>query len=69
MLDAHLSKRSHLVGNGLTLADFAVAAPLFYADKGGLPVDPYAHLRDWFGRVSALPAWRETAPQFPAAAA
>jgi glutathione S-transferase len=69
MLDAHLAKRSHLVGHGLTLADFAVAAPLFYADKSGLPVDGYASVRDWFGRVSALPAWRDTAPQFPAAAA
>jgi glutathione S-transferase len=69
MLDAHLSNRSHLVGNGPTLADFAVAAPLFYADKGGLPVESYGHVRDWFARVSALPTWRETAPQFPAAAA
>jgi hypothetical protein len=34
-----------------------------------LPVEPYAKLRDWFGRVSALPAWKETAPQAPAAAA
>jgi glutathione S-transferase len=69
MLDAHLAKQPYLVGKDLTIADFAVAAPLFYSQQGGLPVEPYAKLREWFGRVSALPAWKETAPQFPAAAA
>ena len=69
LLDAHLAKQPYLVGKALTLADFSVAAPLFYGEKAGLPVAPYAHVRDWFGRVSALPAWKDTAPQFPAAAA
>ena len=69
LLDAQLAKGPYLVGNELTLADFAVAAPLFYIQQGGLPVESYAKLRDWFGRVSALPAWKETAPQAPAAAA
>jgi glutathione S-transferase len=69
VLEAQLGKQPYLIGNELTLADFAVAAPLFYAQQSGLPVEPYVKLRDWFGRVSALPAWKETAPQFPAAAA
>lgn len=69
ILDAQLAKGPYLVGKELTLADFAVAAPLFYIQQGGLPVEPYAKLRDWFGRVSALPAWKDTAPQAPAAAA
>ena len=68
VLDAHLAKQSYLVGNEPTLADFSVAAPLFYAQEAELPIGPYAQLRDWFGRISALPAWRETAPA-PAAAA
>jgi glutathione S-transferase len=68
VLDAHLTKQPYLVGKNLSLADFSVAAPLFYADRADLPVAPYAHIKDWFARVSALPAWRETAPQ-PAAAA
>jgi glutathione S-transferase len=69
VLDAHLSKSSYLVGTGVTLADFAVAAPLFYAKEAELPLAPYAHVRDWFARVSALPAWRDTAPERPSAAA
>ena len=29
---------------------------------GELPVAPYARIQEWFARVSALPAWRDTAP-------
>jgi glutathione S-transferase len=69
MLDEHLAKQSYLVGKELTLADFSVAAPLFYADRAAMPLQPYAKVRDWFARVSALPCWQETAPQPLAAAA
>jgi glutathione S-transferase len=69
MLDAHLGKHQYLVGNALTIADFAVAAPLLYAQQAEMPLGPYGNLRAWFDRVAALPCWRETAPQFPAAAA
>jgi glutathione S-transferase len=69
VLDAHLSKQSFLVGNEATLADFSVAAPLFYSKEVELPLAPYAHVRDWFSRVSALPAWQNTAPAQAAAAA
>jgi glutathione S-transferase len=68
VLDAHLARQPYLVGKELTIADFSVAAPLFYADRADLPVGPYRHVQQWFSRVSALPAWRDTAPQ-PAAAA
>ena len=33
VLDAHLAKQPYLVGKEMTLADFSVAAPLFYADR------------------------------------
>ena len=69
VLDAHVAKQSYLVGKDLTLADFAVAAPLFYAKQSEMPLEPYPNARRWFERVSALPCWRETAPQLPAAAA
>ena len=69
MLDAHLAKQKFLAGDTLTIADFTVAAPLFYAKEAEMPLGPYANLRAWFERVAALPCWRETAPQFPAAAA
>ncbi len=68
MLDAHLARQKYLVGNALTIADFAVAAPLFHAKAAEMPLGPYTALRDWFDRVSTVPAWRETAPQLAAAA-
>jgi glutathione S-transferase len=70
MLDAHLAKRTHLVGNALTLADFSAAASIAYAKEAEMPLAAYSHIQDWYARVSALPAWRETAPgPLPAAAA
>jgi glutathione S-transferase len=69
MLDAHLSGRSYLVGNALTLADFAVAGAVAYAKEAELPLAPYSHVRDWLARVQALPAWRDTAPAPVTAAA
>jgi glutathione S-transferase len=68
ILEGHLSSRSHLVGDGLTLADFTVVSPLVYAAECELPLDAYPRLRDWSARVLALPAWRDTAPS-PAAQA
>jgi len=68
MLDAHLAKQPYLVGQEVTLADFAVAAAMIYAREVELPIGPYANLRGWFERVMALPCWRETAPQMRAAA-
>jgi glutathione S-transferase len=69
VLDAHLAKQRYLAGNDVTLADFSVAAPLFHAQAADIPVAPYGRVQEWFARVSALPCWRETAPQQPAAAA
>lgn len=69
VLDAHLAKQPYLVGNDVTLADFAVAAPLFYAERADLPLGDYRHIGEWFGRVAALPCWKETAPQVSAPAA
>jgi glutathione S-transferase len=62
VLDAHLGRQPYLVGRDLTIADFAVAAPLFYIKEAELPLGPYSHIRGWFERVAALPAWRDTAP-------
>jgi glutathione S-transferase len=67
MLEAHLAKHPCLAGTGMTLADFSVVAPLYYAEKAELPLAPYPHIRDWFARVSSLPAWRDTAPAAAAA--
>jgi glutathione S-transferase len=69
MLDAHLGKHKYLAGDALTVADFAVAASMLYAERAEMPLGPYTNVRTWFERVTGLPCWRETAPQLPAVAA
>ncbi len=68
VLEAHLGQQPYLAGKDITLADFSVAAPLFHTQGAGFPVGPYKKVQDWFGRVSALPCWGQTAPQLAAAA-
>jgi glutathione S-transferase len=68
VLDDHLAKQPYLAGKDVTIADFSVAAPLFYAQGAALPLEPYPRVREWFGRVAALPCWQQTAPPMPAAA-
>jgi glutathione S-transferase len=60
VLDKHLAGRRWLVGEAVTLADFAVAPPLMYRERARLPLDEYPHLLAWFERVQALAAWRDS---------
>ncbi|GAB2847094.1 glutathione S-transferase family protein [Pseudoduganella ginsengisoli] len=60
VLDGHLKDRQWLVGDHVTLADYAVAAPLMYRVKASLPVDQYPNMLAWFSRVQQLPAWQQT---------
>jgi glutathione S-transferase len=60
VLDKHLATRRWLVWDGVTLADYAVAAPLMYRERARLPLDDYPHLLAWFERVQALPAWKNS---------
>ena len=63
VLDQHLAAHPYLVGDTLTLADFAVVAPLFYGERAKIPLEKYGNIRSWFAKQAALPAWRETAPK------
>jgi glutathione S-transferase len=69
VLEEHLAGQPYLVGDALTLADFTVAGPLLYAERARLPLADYPKLREWSGRVFALPCWKNVAPQAHAAAA
>jgi glutathione S-transferase len=62
VLDEHLGRRDWLCGGAVTLADYAVAAPLMYVERARVPVSQYKHLLAWFDRVKDLPAWRHTEP-------
>ncbi len=62
VLDGHLEGRDWLVGDGITLADIAVAVSFMYAVPGQYPLEDYANIKRWFAQVEALPAWVNTAP-------
>ena len=65
VLDAHLAGRTWAALERLTLADFSLAASFALAGPARLPIERYANLRAWLGRVQALEAWQRTAPQLP----
>jgi glutathione S-transferase len=59
VLEAHLHGRRWLLGDPLTIADFAVGAPLAMAEAGQYPLAQYPEITRWYGTLSALPAWRK----------
>jgi glutathione S-transferase len=59
VLDEHLKGRRHIVGDGLTVADFAVGAFLPHATEAKIPVDRFPEINRWYAGLEALPAWRE----------
>ncbi|MBW8722916.1 MAG: glutathione S-transferase family protein [Polaromonas sp.] len=69
VLDAHLKGRRYLVGDALSVADFAVGITLPYAGKTGMPLENFPEIRRWHARLDALPAWREPFPPLQAAQA
>jgi glutathione S-transferase len=62
ILDAHLAGRQWVLHDRLTLADFALAAPLMSSADAKLPVAEFGNLQSWFSRIKELPEWRDTNP-------
>ncbi len=59
-LNAHLKGRQYLCGDKLSVADFAVGAPLIMAQPASLPLESYGEISRWYANLSALPAWQQT---------
>lgn len=68
ILDSHLHDRQWLVGDSLTVADFAVAIILPYAERARIPLDEFPAIRRWHERLNELQAWREPFPALAEAA-
>jgi glutathione S-transferase len=69
VLDTHLAGRRYVLGDTLTIADFALAGTLPYAEAARIPVDGFNAIDRWHARLNELPAWREPFPAPRAAAA
>lgn len=63
VLDAQLADRTWVTGDALTIADYAIAADLMYAEPAGLDLTPLPHVMRWRGCLSDLPAWKQTEPR------
>lgn len=67
VLDKHLQGRRYLLGDTLSVADFAAATMLPWKDAAQLPLDGCPRLTEWYARIEALPAWRQPYPDAEAA--
>jgi glutathione S-transferase len=63
LIEAVLEKNDWLVGDGPTLADFAVGAGLTYAAPIRLPLEDYPAVAAWNARLCELKGWKRSAPQ------
>ena len=63
VLNDHLRGRKYLLGDALTIADFATAITLPYAAKAKIPVEEFPEIMRWHARLNELPAWREPFPK------
>lgn len=60
VLNKHLATRQWMCGEALSLADFALAAPLADQHRSRYPLADFIHLQRWQRQVQALPAWGAT---------
>jgi glutathione S-transferase len=56
-LDRELADKDFAIGALPTIADLAVYAYVTLSPEGGIPLDPYPHVRAWISRVEALPGF------------
>ncbi len=57
VLDKELAKRAYLAGDAPTIADVALYTYTAHAPEGGVPLEPYGHVRAWLARIEALPGF------------
>jgi len=60
ILDDHLVDREWICESGLSLADFAIAAPLADQHRAKFPVTALPNLQRWLKQVQALDAWKSS---------
>lgn len=68
ILNDHLKGRRFILGDTLTIADFAVGACLPYAEGAKIPLQGFTEIARWADRLNELPAWRDPYPATKAAA-
>ncbi|MBR1220733.1 glutathione S-transferase family protein [Bradyrhizobium sp. U87765 SZCCT0131] len=67
VLNGHLRTHRYAAGDDITIADFALASGLPYADDTHVPFADFPHIVRWYTQLDALPAWRDPYPARTAA--
>jgi glutathione S-transferase len=62
VIDRTLGNREWIAGSRISIADFALAAPLPLAGQAHIPVADFPNLANWFSRIEQLPAWKDSSP-------
>ena len=62
VLDDQLARNKYVVGDTLSLADFALGGNFSYAPKSGLPMAELSNIRRWLDALDEIPAWKASAP-------
>jgi len=60
VLDTELGRHRYVAGDRLTVADFALVAPLGHSETARFPLEPYRGIARWVADMKALPAWDKT---------
>ena len=63
-MDDHLSQRTWLAADEITIADLACYSYVAHAPEGGIPLEPFPSVLRWVGAVEAQP-WFEPMPASP----
>lgn len=61
VLENHLKNRDWLVGNDLTLADFAVGSFLTLTQMARYPIGQYSEIARWYSNLEKIPSWQSSA--------
>jgi len=69
VLDDQLKGRAWLIGERLTIADFAIGALVPTAARLGLPLARFSEIGRWYEGLAALPAWQDAVAAKDAATA
>ncbi len=60
VLNRHLRGKRFLLGDTLTVADFAVATGMVFSAAARMPFEKYPEVTRWYDGFRALPAWQKS---------
>ncbi|MCZ8150779.1 MAG: glutathione S-transferase family protein [Rhodobacteraceae bacterium] len=65
VLDAHLTGRDWIVGDGPTIADLSCCSYLFYPEPFGFDRKDWPQIDRWLDGIAALPGWKHPYDMMP----